>query len=448
MNNTQCILDALKIATDTKAFELGEGVLHRAPALFKEYFPNRKAVIVADNNTWKAAGEAVDASMREAGIPCERFLIEEEEFHADWPYVERIDEMLDRTGAVAVAVGSGVINDLCKLASFHHGQSYLCVATAASVDGYSSSGAVVSRDGAKLNIETHAPLVILADVGVLAAAPKEMTAAGYADLAAKIPAGAEWMIADLFGTEPIIPAAWNVFMNDLDAMLADPEGVAAGKPEAIASLFAGLTLSGIAMQVAKSSRPASGMEHQFSHFWDMEDLEFEGKHVSHGFKVGIGTLASTASLELLLAAPIESLDIDACVAKWKSWEETEKEILRIFDGKPGFIDRALTETKNKYVDKEGLRRELTAFKAAWPELKERIRKQIIPFEEVRRRLKLVGAPYEPEQLGVSRARFRDTFAKIPYMRSRFSNIDIAYRCGFMDEWLERLFGKGGIWEVE
>lgn len=77
--------------------------------------------------------------MREAGIPCERFLIEEEEFHADWPYVERIDEMLDRTGAVAVAVGSGVINDLCKLASFHHGQSYLCVATAASVDGYSSS---------------------------------------------------------------------------------------------------------------------------------------------------------------------------------------------------------------------------------------------------------------------------------------------------------------------
>ena len=51
MNNTQCILDALKIATDTKAFELGEGVLHRAPALFKEYFPNRKAVIVADNNT-------------------------------------------------------------------------------------------------------------------------------------------------------------------------------------------------------------------------------------------------------------------------------------------------------------------------------------------------------------------------------------------------------------
>lgn len=179
----------------------------------------------------------------------------------------------------------------------------------------------------------------------------------------------------------------------------------------------------------------------------MEDLEFECKHVSHGFKVGIGTLASTASLEL--RSPHRSSRRHRCLrGQVEVVGETEKEILRIFDGKPGFIDRALTETKNKYVDKEGLRRELTAFKAAWPELKERIRKQIIPFEEVRRRLKLVGAPYEPEQLGVSRAASATRSAKIPYMRSRFSNIDIAYRCGFMDEWLERLFGKGGIWEVE
>ena len=68
------------------------------------------------------------------------------------------------------------------------------------------------------------------------------------------------------------------------------------------------------------------------------------------------------------------------------------------------------------------------------ELRERIRRQIIPFDEVRRRLELVGAPYEPEQIGVSRTRFREAFGKIPYMRSRYTVID-------------RLFGKGGVWEV-
>lgn len=443
------IESALRRTTDTRALAFGVGTLPRAAELFVELFPGRRALVVADLNTWRVAGEEVHRILGEAGIgqdePC---VFADPGLYAEWGYVERLDALLAGTDAVPVAVGSGVINDLAKLASYHNGRRYLVVGTAASMDGYTAYGASITRDGNKQTFDCPAPLGMVFDPAIAAAAPAALSASGYADLIAKIPAGADWMIADVVGSEAIDRFAFDLVQDGLQEALSDPEGVYNGDVKKVEQLAEGLLLSGFAMQAAKSSRPASGMEHQFSHFWDMEDLEFEGKHVSHGFKVGIGTLASTASLELLLAAPIESLDIDACVAKWKSWEETEKEILRIFDGKPGFIDRALTETKNKYVDKEGLRRELTAFKAAWPELKERIRKQIIPFEEVRRRLKLVGAPYEPEQLGVSRARFRDTFAKIPYMRSRFSNIDIAYRCGFMDEWLERLFGKGGIWEVE
>ena len=55
---------------------------------------------------------------------------------------------------------------------------------------------------------------------------------------------------------------------------------------------------------------------------------------------------------------------------------------------------------------------------------------------------------EPEHIGVSRAKFRASFEKIPYMRSRFTVIDIAFRCGWMEEWLDKLFGKGGIWEIK
>ena len=99
--------------------------------------------------------------------------------------------------------------------------------------------------------------------------------------------------------------------------------------------------------------------------------------------------------------------------------------------------RGLKETRDKYVDREGLRDQLTRLKKAWPELRERIRRQIIPFDEVRRRLELVGAPYEPEQIGVSRTRFREAFGKIPYMRSRYTVIDTAFRCGWMEEWLDR-----------
>ena len=217
--------------------------------------------------------------------------------------------------------------------------------------------------------------------------------------------------------------------------------------EKIQALADGLLMSGFAMQAICSSRPASGTEHQYSHCWDMEDLCVDGKHVSHGFKVGIGTLASTAELEFLLEKDLSNIDVDACVAAWKSWEEMEVEIREVLEGKPGHIDRALVEAKGKYVDKDGLRFQLEALKASWPELSVKIREQILPFAQVKENLKLVGAPYEPEMIGVSRERFRKTITYIPYMRSRFTNIDVIYRLGLMDEFIDRMFGKGGVWEV-
>ena len=150
---------------------------------------------------------------------------------------------------------------------------------------------------------------------------------------------------------------------------------------------------------------------------------------------------------MLLEAPVEQLDIERCVAAWRSWGETESDIRALFGDNTELVARALKETRDKYVGKEGLHEELSRLKQAWPELQERIRHQIIPFEEVQRRLQLVGAPYEPEQIGVSRARFLEAFRKLPYMRSRYSVVDVAFRCGWMDEWLERLFGPGCVWSI-
>jgi glycerol-1-phosphate dehydrogenase [NAD(P)+] len=126
----------------------------------------------------------------------------------------------------------------------------------------------------------------------------------------------------------------------------------------------------------------------------------------------------------------------------------ETEIREVMAGKPGHIARALVEAKGKHSDKDGLRAQIEALKAAWPTLQHKIREQIIPFEQVRQNLKLVGAPYEPEMIGVSRERFKKTVSYIPYMRNRFTNIDVIYRLGWMDEFLERMFGPGGVWEIE
>lgn len=443
------VAEALRRASDTKALEIGLGATQKTGKMFKDLFPGVQAVVIADTNTWKAAGEKVYQAIENEGIRQRKpYIIEDDHLYAEWSFLERLEAFLAEEDAIAVAVGSGVINDLTKLASHHLGRRYIIVGTAASMDGYTAFGASITKDGNKQTFSCRAPYGMVFDPEIAAAAPKELAASGYADLIAKVPAAADWMIADALGEEKIDEFSYSLLHNDLMDALSCPAQVHAGDVEATEKLAYGLIMSGFAMQAIQSSRPASGTEHQFSHCWDMEGLSYpDGKHVSHGFKVGIGTLVSTLELEFLLSKDMEAVDVDKAVAAWKTWPEMEEEIRAVCKGKPGHLARCLEETKGKYIGKEELRRQLETLKACWGELSGRIRKTIIPINDVYENLKAVGAPCEPEMICVSRRHLKDTFAFIPFMRSRFTNIDILYRLGWLEEFTETIFGKGGRWEV-
>ena len=439
---------ALQRTTDTKALFLGPGVIVKTGQMFRELFPGKKGVVVADTNTFRVAGVQVDSILAEAGLrAADPFIFDDPDLFAEWGFACRLKEYLAGIDAIAVAVGSGVINDLTKYVSYTLGRRYMIVGTAASMDGYTAYGASISIEGNKQTLDCPAPKGMILDPVISAQAPKELAASGYADLIAKIPAGADWMIAECIGVEPIDPFTWDLVQRNLRASLSAPDKINAGDVQATEALAEGLIMSGFAMQALQSSRPASGTEHQYSHFWDMDGLCIGGKHVSHGFKVGIGTLVSTASLEFLIGYPVNAMDIERAVSTWPDWDGMERRIRTLFDGKPAHLARALKETRDKYVGKDELRRQLDAFVHHWPELKEKVRLQIYPFETVHDYLRRVGAPDEPEQIGISRERLRDTFRRIPYMRSRFTNADIIYRLGIQDELENYLFGPGGHWEI-
>ena len=445
MDSKQRIANALKVATDTKVFEMGPGVSSLAPEVFKKFFPGRKAKIIADINTWPALGEKVHGLFVEAGIPVEKFVIMEKEFHAEWEYIEMVDKELD-DGSIAVSVGSGVINDLCKLCSHHHGQQYLTLPTAASVDGYSSFGASISYQNSKQTFSCPAPVAIIADIDVIAAAPKEMTAAGYADLAAKVPAGAEWMVADLMGAAPIKPDAWHVLQDYLDDLLSNPEGVAAGDKQAVADLFEGLTLSGIAMQAAQSSRPASCCDHLFSHILDMTHHRYQGKLQSHGFQVAIGTLTMCAVFDELFKIDLSKLDVDACVEAWPTLEQEQARAMEVFRDFPAPTLGYDNITK-KYNDKEKVRWQLTKVKETWPDFKKQLQGQVYSFDKMRDLFKTAGAPYDPSMIGVTRQQLKDMFPIVQLMRHRMNVLDLAKRGMFYDRLVEAVFASGGAWEI-
>lgn len=441
------IEEALKAANETKALWVGPGVLSKVADLFQEQFPGKKAVVIADDNTYKAAGQQVEASFSAAGIEqAPSFLFHDPELYAEYAYVDRLTVFLKDTDAIPVAVGSGTINDLTKLSSHLTGRPYMCVATAASMDGYTAYGASITKDGAKQTFTCPAPQACLADLEVLGKAPREMTAAGYADLFAKVVAGADWILADMLHIEPIEQQAWDIVQSGLHEALSDPENIRNGVPEALSRFVEGLMLSGFAMQWSQTSRPASGAEHQFSHLWNMEHHLYNGKQVSHGFQVSVATIAITAFYEQVLKTPLENLNIEAACEAWPTADALDKTALDMFRG-TDFPEIGLQETRAKYVSKEQLRNQLQLLVEEWPAIRERLKKQCVPYEEARLMLKAVGAPVEPEEIGISRKRLRETFIRSQFLRRRFTVLDLAVYTNLMEQWLDGLFGKGGIWEI-
>ena len=439
---------ALAEATDTRVIVAGADVLDRTGNVFTETFgTGALAQLVADENTWAVAGEQVRASLAQAGVElAEPFVLPgTPTLYADYQNVERIREHLRTQDGVPVVVGSGTLNDLVKLAAAELDREYLVVGTAASMDGYAAYGASITVDGFKITRYCPAPVAVVADYGVLADAPARLTATGVGDLIEKVPAGADWMLADALDVEPITDRVWQLVQGPLRASIADPEALAAGEVDAISRLADGLLMSGLAMQANQSSRPASGAGHQFSHLWEMEGLGLDWEPpLSHGMKVGLGTISLCALYEVVLRRDLSTLDVDAAVAAWPTWEQTEAQV-RAADLPGSVTEAAVAQCREKYVDTDQLRTRLQSLVQQWPVLSERLRAQLLPAADVEQRLQVVGAITHPAQIGVDLERFRATYTRARLIRARYTLLDVLLEANLLEECVAELFAPGGFW---
>ena len=226
--------------------------------------------------------------------------------------------------------------------------------------------------------------------------------------------------------------------------LAHPDALAAGDAAAYEGLVEGLCLSGLAMQVYEGTRPASGAEHYFSHIWELAGLGTDWEPpLSHGFKVGLGTLTMTAFQEALLLRDLKHLDIDAAVSKYPTWAQVEADVARHLSGP--LVENALKETRTKFVDEEGLRERLGRITSHWDALSARVEAQLMPARVLQDMLERVGAPSRPEHIGLTAADVKATFPKAMYYRSRYTALDVAREAGIFDELVDEVFAPGGFW---
>lgn len=439
---------AVDAAGDTRALRFGPGVVDQTGAVFAEQFPGSEVLVVADENTFGAAGREVVASLRAAGVPFARdphVFPGTPTLHSDYDNVTVVRELLSGyPNAVCCAIAAGTLNDLVKLASGELGRPYLVVCTAASVDGYTAFGASIARDGFKITRACPAPAAVIADTAIMVDAPQRLTATGYGDLSEKVPAAADWILADLVGVEPVQQDIWELVQPAAREALAHPEEVSTGRPEAVAALAEASLLSGLAMQAMRSSRPASGAGHLFSHVWEMEGhgVDWEPP-LSHGFKVGIGTIASCALWAEALEFDPAGIDVDRLVAQAPDAAAIEARCRSLLI--PRLVDAAVEQSLDKLVTGDALRDRLLTIQRQWPEIRSRCAAQLVTPQEATARLRAAGAPHQPGQIGIELERLRRTHFQAQLIRSRYTILDLLAELGVFEQVVDRLFGPDGFW---
>jgi glycerol-1-phosphate dehydrogenase [NAD(P)+] len=346
--------------------------------------------------------------------------------------------------AIVCVVGVGTLNDIVKFVSGELGREYMLVCTAASGDGFASYGASIEKDGFKVTRPCPAPAGIVADVQVLAGAPQRLSATGFGDLIEKISAGLDWVLADELGIEPIDATVWDLVQGSVRDVLVGPEGVRDNTPEALERLARASILSGLGMQIHRSSRPAAGSGHLFSSVWEMESHGQDGAPpVSHGFKVGVGTVAACALWEWFLGCDPEEIDPQQAVAQAMTDEEFERHVRHLVG--PLLSDEAVARSTTKRVEGAALARRIARVQGQWESLTTRARPILVPPGEVARRLDVAGAPSRPDQIGVGWDRFREAHLKARVIRDRYTIFDVLSDLGVLDSAIEDIFSSRGYW---
>jgi len=251
-----------------------------------------RLTLVADGNTYAALGQRAEAALKAAGLNAEAIILRGDDIGADAASVYQVLLGLDKGARTFVATGSGTVTDVTRFVSHRSNSEFISLPTAASVDGYTSIGAPMIIDGAKVTVGCQGPVAVFGDLPTLCAAPRMLTAAGFGDLIAKLTSVADWELGHVMWGEPydakIAQRARQAVWNCVDKL----DSLVAARPEGIESLFLGLIETGFCMLDFGETRPASGYEHHVSHFWEMKLLR-EGRHsIFHGAKVGLGVLAS------------------------------------------------------------------------------------------------------------------------------------------------------------
>ncbi len=421
-----------------KFLKIGAGVVKYIPDALKA-LGAKKPFIVCDLNTKEAAWSFVEPVLKEAGIKYSMFCFNtHKRLEPNEEVMGAVTFAFDKSCDCVMALGSGVINDNCKIIADIAGVPAMVVGTAPSMDGYASNSSSMVVGGLKTSLYHGMPAAIIADTDIMKNAPMRMLWAGLGDMLAKYVALCEWRIAAIVNGDPYCEKIASLVRKSLEKVASAADRLADRDPEVVGNVAEGLILSGIAMCFATTSRPASGLEHYFSHMWEMMALERGEESDLHGIQVGVGcylTFKLYERIRKLTPDRQKALDFmkNFDQAKW------EAETKRAFGSVAGSVLAAAEKEGRNDPEKHAKRVALICDN--WDEIQKIIAEEMPPFETLLKIMTPCGMPIRPAELGISEEDVRTALKASRDIRNKYLSSTMLWDLGLLYEWADEFDGK-------
>ena len=415
---------------DVEEVLLGSGVASRTAEVLARHGIHHPFV-VCDENTRRAAMAQVEASLKAADMPYVVCSLGEGRIEPDEAAVGALTMAFQPCCDGILAVGSGVINDCCKVLAHTAGCRSVVVGTAPSMDGYASNSASMIQNRVKVSLSTGCPVAIIADTAIMKDAPMRMLQAGYGDMIAKYCALCEWRISNLVTGEPYCEEIAAMVRKSLRQVIEGADKLPQRDEEAVGKVVGGLILSGIAMAFAGLSRPASGEEHYFSHMWEMMDLDRGKTSDLHGIQVGVGTLLTLKVLDWMRAHTPTQAHAEEVLASFRE-EDWRQEMQRIFGKAAPAIIKGEEERYHKNDPArhaERLQRLLTH----WDDILRIMREELPDTAVLRAQMERLNMPMTPDDLGISHQDTLDAWTGSREIRDKYLCSSVCWDLGWMSE---------------
>jgi glycerol-1-phosphate dehydrogenase [NAD(P)+] len=403
---------------------LGDGAAQRLAAFARDKC-GAACLVVSDENTRNVGGERLLSALSAAGKKCREKIYGPDPLEA----TEELGEEVAKIGADVdffVAIGSGTLCDLAKYAGHKWSRPVLLFATAASMNGYTSSIVAMKIRGLKRTSPVTPALGVFADPAVVATAPTKMAAAGVGDFLSKNSSSSDWYAAHFLRGEYYCRRPSDFFEGTQERLLEAAPRVAQRDPEAVAVVLEALMLAGFSMVVAGSSAPASGGEHLISHYLDMKHATKKTPNDLHGAQVGVGAVYALRLWEQVLALDPAAMDVESLLDRQPSEAQIEKWIR---DDWGPVAPEVLSQWRQKMLGRERMGAEIEKFRKGLPELRVALARELLPAETVARAIRESGGATKPEDLEAPVEEYYNALRFARFLRSRFTILDLAAEVG-------------------